>query len=141
MFKAKKESKIVEQEIKIVEKAPKIVQPLQIEKINKCRCNVVLAIVKAEKKKCIYNFLSTHCTNREVESNLYQLLDIIKKSVHEYEEIQIQHLMQYFIYKSSQGLILESDLIIDTMYDFCKSVQDDLTSSVTIKGEDVVRQD
>ena len=132
-----KEEKIIEEKIKEEkikeEKKDKIVLPLDLEELECFEELYILFMNICKKKRFILNFfnrlnsdvLYNNCNDRP---SLYELERIIRKTIPEYQEDElksiISHLQHTNVINPSRIYSLSSKIIIDTLYNFCKSLDD-----------------
>lgn len=133
--------KNIKEEIKkkeIEEARIKIIQPLDIDKMKEFKNRTIKFINQCKKKEYIYDYFQRMSSNVFFIKNnsrpcLIELRQIIIESIPKDEERQLRLLMnnlEYGLIRIPDILIMtHSIFIIDTLYDYCKSVDTELENS------------
>ena len=117
--------------IEIANERPKIIEPLDIDKMEDFRNRTIFFLYQCQKKQYIYDYFQRMSSNIFLIKNncrpfLAELELIIRKTIPKSDENQLRILMNNLEYND----ILNKEIlarthstdIIDTLYDFCKSV-------------------
>jgi hypothetical protein len=117
----------------------KIIQPLDIDKMEEFKNRTILFISQCKKKEYIYEYFQRMSSNVFFNKNnsrpfIPELGQIISKTIPKHEERELQILMNNLEYdhiRNKEILALTHSLIIiDTLYDFCKSVDAEFSNNV-----------
>jgi hypothetical protein len=110
---------------------PKIIQPLDVDKMDDFKNRTILFLYQCQKKQYIYDYFQRMSSNIFLIKNncrpfLAELEVIIRKTIPKSEENQLRILMNNLEYNDilNKDILARthSTVIIDTLYDFCKSV-------------------
>lgn len=117
--------------IEIANERPKIIEPLDIDKMEDFKNRTIFFLYQCQKKQYIYDYFQRMSSNVFLIKNncrpfLAELELIIRKTIPKSDENQLRILMNNLEYND----ILNKEIlarthstdIIDTLYDFCKSV-------------------
>lgn len=117
--------------IEIANERPKIIEPLDIDKMEDFKNRTIFFLYQCQKKQYIYDYFQRMSSNIFLIKNncrpfLAELELIIRKTIPKSDENQLRILMNNLEYND----ILNKEIlarthstdIIDTLYDFCKSV-------------------
>lgn len=117
--------------IEIANERPKIIEPLDIDKLEDFKNRTIFFLYQCQKKQYIYDYFQRMSSNIFLIKNncrpfLVELELIIRKTIPKSDENQLRILMNNLEYND----ILNKEVlakthstdIIDTLYDFCKSV-------------------
>ena len=117
--------------IEIANERPKIIEPLDIDKMEDFKNRTIFFLYQCQKKQYIYDYFQRMSSNIFLIKNncrpfLAELELIIRKTIPKSDENQLRILMNNLEYND----ILNKEVlarthstdIIDTLYDFCKSV-------------------
>lgn len=117
--------------IEIANERPKIIEPLDIDKLEDFKNRTIFFLYQCQKKQYIYDYFQRMSSNIFLVKNncrpfLVELELIIRKTIPKSDENQLRILMNNLEYND----ILNKEVlakthstdIIDTLYDFCKSV-------------------
>jgi hypothetical protein len=124
---------------KIERERVKIIQPLDIDKMEEYKNRTILFISQCKKKQYIYDYFQRMSSNVFYSKNncrpyLIELGRIILETIPKHEEQEFLVLMSNFEYGHKQNIELlamtRSLIIIDTLYDFCKSVDAEIENIV-----------
>ena len=136
--------KNIKEEIKkkeIEEARIKIIQPLDIDKMKEFKNRTIQFINQCKKKEYIYDYFQHMSSNVFFNKNnrrpfLTELEDIIIETIPKHEEQELHILMANLEYdRTLNKEILAktySHNIIDTLYDFCVSVDTELANNVVV---------
>jgi hypothetical protein len=142
MVKKQKEFEKKQKEIaddKIEREKVKIIQPLDIDKMEEYKNRTILFISHCKKKEYIYDYFQRISSNVFYSKNncrpfLIELGRIILETIPKHEEHELQILMtnlEYGLIRNKELLAMTRSLIIiDTLYDFCKSVDAEIENIV-----------
>ena len=131
------DNKIIERD-RIERERIKIIQPLDIDKMKEFKNRTIRFITQCKKKEYIYDYFQRMSSNVFFIKNnsrpcLIELRQIIIESIPKDEERQLRLLMnnlEYGLIRIPDILIMtHSIFIIDTLYDYCKSVDTELENS------------
>ena len=131
------DNKIIERD-RIERERIKIIQPLDIDKMKEFKKRTIRFITQCKKKEYIYDYFQRMSSNVFFIKNnsrpcLIELRQIIIESIPKDEERQLRLLMnnlEYGLIRIPDILIMtHSIFIIDTLYDYCKSVDTELENS------------
>ena len=109
----------------------KIIQPLDIDKMEEYKNRTIQFLTQCKKKEYIYDFFQRMSSNVFFSKNIYppflfELGHIIFETIPKDEEQQLHILMNRLEYDDPLNreylARTRSIVIIDTLYDFCKSV-------------------
>ena len=117
--------------IETANERPKIIEPLDIDKMEDFKNRTIFFLYQCQKKQYIYDYFQRMSSNIFLIKNncrpfLAELELIIRKTIPKSDENQLRILMNNLEYND----ILNKEIlarthstdIIDTLYDFCKSV-------------------
>ena len=133
--------KNIKEEIKkkeIEEARIKIIQPLDIDKMKEFKNRTIKFINQCKKKEYIYDYFQRMSSNVFFIKNnsrpcLIELRQIIIESIPKDEERQLRLLMNNLEYDHIRIkdilIVTHSVFIIDTLYDYCKSVDTEIENS------------
>ena len=131
------DNKIIERD-RIERERIKIIQPLDIDKMKEFKKRTIRFITQCKKKEYIYDYFQRMSSNVFFIKNnsrpcLIELRQIIIESIPKDEERQLRLLMnnlEYDLIRIKDILIVtHSVFIIDTLYDYCKSVDTEIENS------------
>lgn len=116
--------------IEIANERPKIIQPLDIHQMEEFKNRTILFLYHCQKKQYIYDYFQRMSSNIFLKKNncrpfLAELEPIIRKTIPKNEENELQILINSLEYDILNKEVLaktHSIVIIDTLYDFCKSI-------------------
>ena len=132
----------IDENIKEIEKARiKIIQPLDIYKMEEFKNRTILFISQCRKKQYIYDYFQRMSSNVFFNKNnrrpfLTELEHIITETIPKHEERELHILMVNLEYDHTRNMEIlaktYSQTIIDTLYDFCVSVDTELANNVVV---------
>ena len=131
MEKEQKDRDREEQNERIERERIKIIQPLDIDKMEEYKNRTIQFLTQCKKKEYIYDFFQRMSSNVFFSKNnyrpfLFELRHIIFETIPKDEEQQLDILMNRLEYDDPLNreylARTRSIVIIDTLYDFCKSV-------------------
>lgn len=108
----------------------KIVSPIDIDKLNECKSDAILAINMMKKKKYIYSFFTIHANSRQNINIFHNFHHIINVNVSKGDENTLRRFMDCVLYTYDPPKIIENEFysiilppdLIDIIYDFCVDV-------------------
>ena len=131
------DNKIIERD-RIERERIKIIQPLDIDKMKEFKKRTIRFITQCKKKEYIYDYFQRMSSNVFFIKNnsrpcLIELRQIIIESIPKDEERQLRLLMNNLEYDHIRNkdilIMTHSIFIIDTLYDYCKSVDTEIENS------------
>ena len=131
------DNKIIERD-RIERERIKIIQPLDIDKMKEFKKRTIRFITQCKKKEYIYDYFQRMSSNVFFIKNnsrpcLIELHQIIIESIPKDEERQLRLLMNNLEYDHIRNkdilTMTHSIFIIDTLYDYCKSVDTEIENS------------